>query len=156
MTDLRFLVGALKICSDLERMGDSRNVAKQRSVSPQAVAEFAQPFRELTEAVRSMVRRSIDAAAPRRGARPRGLARDAGVDEHFRAMLDLCLRLMKNSRATVEDATIYVPPSATWRGSATARTSRRTSSSSSRAGSSGTTSGRGSRRRRPAACSRRA
>jgi phosphate transport system protein len=33
---------------------------------------------------------------------------DSGVDERFRKLLDLCMRLMKEGRVSAEDATIYV------------------------------------------------
>jgi phosphate transport system protein len=110
-SDLRFLAGALKINSDLERMGDlACNVAKQTfRLSSEPVPEFAQPFLGLAEAVRSAVRRSVDALLRRDAELAREVWRDdAEVDEHFRAMLDLCLQLMKQGRATIEDATIYV------------------------------------------------
>lgn len=110
-TDLRFLAGALKINSDLERMGDlSCNVAKQTwRLAAEPVPEFTQPFRELAEAVRSMVRRAVDALLRRDAELARSVWReDAGVDERFREMLDLCLRLMKTNRTSIEDATIYV------------------------------------------------
>lgn len=110
-SDLRFLAGALKINSDLERMGDlACNVAKQTwRITAEPVPEFAQPFQELADAVRSMVRRSVDALLRRDAALARDVWReDAGVDERFRSMLDLCMRLMKSGRTGVEDATIYV------------------------------------------------
>jgi phosphate transport system protein len=110
-TDLRFLAGALKINSDLERMGDlACNVAKQTwRLAGEPVAEFTQPFQELAEAVRSMVRSSVDALLRRDAELARSVWRqDAGVDERFREMLDLCLRLMKTNRTPIEDATIYI------------------------------------------------
>ena len=110
-TDLRFLAGALKINSDLERMGDlACNVAKQTfRLAAEPVAEFSKPFQELADAVRSMVRRAVDALLTRDAELARDVWReDAGVDERFRGLLDLCMRLMKSGRAGVEDATIYV------------------------------------------------
>lgn len=110
-TDLRFLAGALKINSDLERMGDlACNVAKQTwRLTALPVPEFAQPFTELAESVRSMVRRAVDALLRRDAGLAREVWRDdADVDERFRGMLDLCLRLMKSGGTTVEDATIFV------------------------------------------------
>jgi phosphate transport system protein len=110
-TDLRFLAGALKINSDLERMGDlACNVAKQAwRLGADPVPEFAQPFAELADEVRSMVRRSVDALLRRDAALAREVWRDdSHVDDRFRTMLDLCLQLMKSGRTSVEDATVYV------------------------------------------------
>lgn len=110
-TDLRFLAGALKINSDLERMGDlACNVAKQTwRLSAPPIPEFADPFGELAEHVRRMVRGSVDALLKRDANLAREVwGTDARADERFRNMLDLCLAVMKSGRASVEDATIYV------------------------------------------------
>jgi phosphate transport system protein len=110
-TDLRFLAGALKINNDLERMGDlACNVAKQTwRLSSPPVPEFADPFAELTEMVRRMVRGAVDALLKRDTKLAREVWQsDTRADERLREMLDLCLRLMKSGRASVEDATIYV------------------------------------------------
>ena len=110
-TDLRFLAGALKINNDLERMGDlACNVAKQTwRLSAPPVPEFADPFAELTEMVRRMVRGAVDALLKRDTKLAREVWHsDTRADERLREMLDLCLRLMKSGRASVEDATIYV------------------------------------------------
>lgn len=110
-TDLRFLAGALKINSDLERMGDlACNVAKQAwRLSAPPIPEFAEPFRELSEAVRTNVRTAVDALLRRDTDLARTCwQRDSVADEKFRGMLDLCMRLMKAGRASPEDATIYV------------------------------------------------
>jgi phosphate transport system protein len=110
-TDLRFLAGALKINSDLERMGDlACNVAKLTwRLGSDPVPEFSQPFAELADAVRSLVARAVQALLRRDAGLAREVWReDDGVDERFRALLDLSLRLMKTGGASVEDATIYV------------------------------------------------
>src|SRR5262245_28212368 len=89
-TDLRFLAGALKINSDLERMGDlACNVAKQTwRLAAEPVPEFAQPFAELGDAVRSLVGRSVEALLRRDAALAREVWReDEGVDERFRTLL---------------------------------------------------------------------
>ena len=109
--DLRFLAAALKINSDLERMGDlACNVAKQtwRLQAP-PVPEFADRFLSLAESVRRMVRDATDALLRRDPELARKVwSGDAGVDERFRELLDLCMQLMKEGRVGVEDATIYV------------------------------------------------
>lgn len=110
-TDLRFLAGALKINNDLERMGDlACNVAKQSwRLSAPPVPEYAEPFAELTDMVRRMVRDAVDALMRRDAEFARVVWQsDTRADERLREMLDLSLRLMKNGRASVEDATIYV------------------------------------------------
>ncbi len=109
--DLRFLAAALKINSDLERMGDlACNVAKQawRLQNP-PLPEYGDRLQRLAESVRGMVRDATDALLRR----DTDLARkvwsgDARVDERFRELLDLCIHLMKSGKVGVEDATIYV------------------------------------------------
>jgi phosphate transport system protein len=109
--DLRFLAAALKINSDLERMGDlACNVAKQtwRLQSP-PLPEFGDRITALAESVRGMVRDATDALLRRDTELARKVwSGDAGVDERFRELLDLCMQLMKAGRVGVEDATIYV------------------------------------------------
>ena len=110
-TDLRFLAGALKINNDLERMGDlACNVAKQTwRLSAPPVPEYADPLADLTEMVRRMVRGAVDALLKRDASLAREVWQsDTRADERLREMLDLCLRLMKTGRVSVEDATIYV------------------------------------------------
>ena len=109
--DLRFLAAALKINSDLERMGDlACNVAKQTwRLQAAPLPEFGDRLAALAESVRRMVRDATDALLRR----DTDLARkvwsgDAGVDQSFRELLDLCMTLMKAGRVGVEDATIYV------------------------------------------------
>jgi phosphate transport system protein len=109
--DLRFLAASLKINSDLERMGDlACNVAKQtwRLTTP-PVPEFGDRISTLGDSVRCLVRDAIDALLRRDAALARKVwSGDAGVDERFRELLELCIRLMKAGRVGVEDATIYV------------------------------------------------
>lgn len=109
--DLRFLAAALKINSDLERMGDlACNVAKQAwRLSSAPVPEFGDRITLLGEAVRGMVRDATVALLRRDAALARKVwSGDAGVDEKFRELLDLCMQLMKAGKVGVEDATIYV------------------------------------------------
>ena len=109
--DLRFLAASLKINSDLERMGDlACNIAKQtwRLTAP-PLPEFSDRLSALTESVRRMVRDATDALLRRDPALARQVwSVDADVDERFRVLMDLCLRLMKAGRVSVEDATLYV------------------------------------------------
>ena len=109
--DLRFLAAALKINSDLERMGDlACNVAKQAwrlQITP--VPEFGDRIAALGDSVRGMVHDATDALLRRDAELARRVwSGDARVDELFRELLDLCMQLMKAGRVGVEDATIYV------------------------------------------------
>jgi phosphate transport system protein len=109
--DLRFLAAALKINSDLERMGDlACNVAKQTwRLQSAPLPEFGDRLVALGESVRRMVRDATDALLHRDAELARKVwSGDAGVDERFRELLDLCMSLMKAGRVGVEDATIYV------------------------------------------------
>ncbi len=109
--DLRFLAASLKINSDLERMGDlACNVAKQTwRLQSAPVPEFGDRIATLGDSVRCMVRDAIDALLRRDAALARKVwSGDAGVDERFRELLELCIQLMKAGRVGVEDATIYV------------------------------------------------
>ena len=109
--DLRFLAGALKINSDLERMGDlACNVAKQTArLTALPIPEFADRLVDLAETVRRMVRESIDSLLRRDVALARRVwGGDSLADERFRDLLDLALRVMKEGRANIEDATVYV------------------------------------------------
>jgi len=109
--DLRFLAAALKINSDLERMGDlACNVAKQAwRLQTAPVPEFGDRLVRLGESVRGMVRDATDALLRRDAELARRVwSGDARVDERFRELLELCIRLMKDGRVGVEDATMYV------------------------------------------------
>jgi phosphate transport system protein len=109
--DLRFLAAALKINSDLERMGDlACNVAKQAwRLQAAPMPEYGDRLVTLAESVRGMVRDATDALLRRDTTLARRVwSGDAGVDERFRELLDLCMTLMKAGRVGVEDATIYV------------------------------------------------
>jgi phosphate transport system protein len=109
--DLRFLAAALKINSDLERMGDlACNVAKQTwRLQSAPLPEFGDRLTALSESVRGMVHDATDALLRRDTELARRVwSGDAGVDERFRELLDLCMQLMKAGKVGVEDATIYV------------------------------------------------
>jgi phosphate transport system protein len=109
--DLRFLAAALKINSDLERMGDlACNVAKQawRLQGP-PLPQFGDRLVALGESVRGMVRDATDALLRRDAVLARRVwSGDARVDDRFRELLDLCMQLMKAGKVGVEDSTIYV------------------------------------------------
>ena len=109
--DLRFLAAALKINGDLERMGDlACNVAKQAwRLQSAPVPEFGDRITALGDSVRGMAHDATDALLRRDTELARRVwSGDAGIDERFRELLDLCMKLMKANRVSVEDATIYV------------------------------------------------
>jgi phosphate transport system protein len=109
--DLRFLTGAIKINSDLERMGDlACNVAKQAwRLNQDPYATFAERFVQMAERVRRMVTGSMDALLTRNVALAREIwALDAEVDVQFGRLLDHCFELMRDQHVTPQDATTYV------------------------------------------------
>lgn len=109
--DLRFLAGAMKINSDLERMGDlACNIAKQtwRMSAPPA-ERFADLVRPLGEDVRKMVRHATDALIRRDAALARAVwASDARTDREYRNLIELCMDLMRADRVSPEDAACYI------------------------------------------------
>ncbi len=109
--DLRFLAGALKINSDLERMGDlACNVAKQAwRVSAPPVDEFADRLRALAEAVREMVRHATDALVRRDADLARRVwATDAHTDRDYSNLIEFSMELLKRGRVSPEDAACYI------------------------------------------------
>ena len=109
--DLRFLTGAIKINSDLERMGDlASNVAKQAwRLSEDPHPSFAERFAIMGERVRRMVTGSMDALLTRNPDLAREVwALDSQVDAMFGSLLDHCFELMRDDQITPQDATTYV------------------------------------------------
>lgn len=109
--DLRFVAGAMKINSDLERMGDlACNIAKQTwRVSAPPVERFAEMLRSLGEDVRRMVREATEALFQRDAELARRVwASDARTDRDYRSLIELCMTLMREDRVTPEDAACYI------------------------------------------------
>lgn len=109
--DLRFLAGALKINSDLERMGDlACNVAKGTwRLSTPTDAAFGDRLLKLAEKVRRMLEGATNALVTRDADLAREVwALDHQVDEHFGEILEYCFRLMRDDRIQPQDATNYV------------------------------------------------
>lgn len=98
--DLRFIVAALKVNNDLERMGDfAQNIAERaRVLSRKNAAEPPGELRAMMERVQSMVVRSLDALVQLDAALARAvLAADAEVDAMHRRMYEhLQDRMAKN------------------------------------------------------------
>lgn len=109
--DLRFLAGAMKINSDLERMGDlACNIAKQAwRVAETPDEDFAARLRLLAERVRSMVKRATDALVRRDATLARHVwAADARADRVYRNLIELCMALLKADKVSPEDAACYI------------------------------------------------
>jgi phosphate transport system protein len=98
--DLRFIVAALKVNNDLERMGDfAQNIAERAHVlSRKTSAEPPSELRPMMERVQSMVVRSLDALVQLDAQLARAvLAADAEVDAMHRRMYEhLQDRMAKN------------------------------------------------------------
>jgi len=109
--DLRYIAGAMKINSDLERMGDlACNIAKQAwRVSQPPDEVYAGQIRGLAERVRSMVKKATDALVRRDAQLARQVwASDARADLDYRRVLELCMELLKSGRASPEDAACLI------------------------------------------------
>jgi phosphate transport system protein len=109
--DLRFLAGAMKINSDLERMGDlACNIAKQSwRVTDVPNEEFAGHLRSLGEKVRKMVRSAADALVRRDSELARVVwASDDRADRVYRNLIELSIQMLKEDRVTAEDASCYI------------------------------------------------
>ena len=106
-SDLRFIITALKVNNDLERMGDlAKNIAERAvELAQQPPIEGAQDFRRMAERVRRMVHECIDALVQR----DVGLARkvcidDRDVDEENRSRFVQLQQVMQRDPGTVERA----------------------------------------------------
>lgn len=109
--DLRFLAGALKINSDLERMGDlACNVAKHTwRLTADPEPAYCDQLSRLAESVRRMLEGAMDALVRRDANLARQVwALDTKVDELFGEMLDHCFQLMRNDAVGAQDSTTYV------------------------------------------------
>ena len=106
-TDLRFIIVALKVNNDLERMGDLAINIAARAADLAKHAPIATPlhFPEMAACVRSMVRKSLDALVNLDTAMAREvLAMDDQVDASNRRMYTLLQELMQQDPQTIERA----------------------------------------------------
>ena len=106
--DLRFLAGALKINSDLERMGDlACNVAKSTwRLNADVDLAYGAQLTKLAEEVRRMIQGSMDALVTRDADLARQVwALDNRVDEMFGHLLDGCFELLRSDFARARDVT---------------------------------------------------
>ena len=105
--DMRLVVSAIKICTDLERMGDLAVNIASRGLSLMSQPELKHPIvlTELAGLVQSMVLRSLDAFV-RRDAflADEVLASDNGVDEMRAAIQHQTIEMMRTDPASIERA----------------------------------------------------
>jgi phosphate transport system protein len=105
--DMRLIVSAIKICTDLERMGDLAVNVASRGLSLMSKPELKQPIvlTDLAGLVQSMVLRSLDAFV-RRDAflADEVLASDYGVDEMRAAIQKQTIEMMRTDPDSIERA----------------------------------------------------
>jgi len=106
-TDLRFIVGAIKVNNDLERMGDvAVNIAERAAfLATHPPLPSRLDFTKMTRQVQSMVRESLDALVNMDTALARKVMReDDQVDEMNRRMFGILQEVMASDTALVERA----------------------------------------------------
>jgi phosphate transport system protein len=105
--DMRLVVSAIKICTDLERMGDLAVNVASRGLSLMSKPELKHPIvlTELAGLVQSMVLRSLDAFV-RRDAflADEVLASDNGVDAMRAAIQHQTIEMMRTDPDSIEKA----------------------------------------------------
>jgi phosphate transport system protein len=105
--DMRFVVGAIKINTDLERMGDMAVGIVERSLASlrQPELQVQVNFTEIANLVESMVLTSLDAFVKRDANMARGvLTSDDAVDKLRNTIARDMIELMKSDPASVERA----------------------------------------------------
>ena len=105
-SDLRMITLAMKMVTDLERIGDlavnisERVVALTEPLSP----AMADKFERMAEAAKKMIEASIDAFIARDVPRARGVfARDQEVDDLYREITEATLSTMRDDSEHVQD-----------------------------------------------------
>lgn len=109
--DMRFLVGAIKINTDLERMGDMAVAIVERSLAAMRQPELPMDvsFTEMGSLVESMVLTSLDAFVQRDANLARTvITSDDAVDKLRNNISRQMVDLMKSDPATVERALDYI------------------------------------------------
>ncbi len=104
--DLRFIITVLKVNNDLERMGDlAVNIAERsRYLAKSKPTSFGPQFRAMVDAVRSMVRDSLDSLVNVDLALARRIyERDDHVDEVHSKMYGLLQERMEADVSTIDD-----------------------------------------------------
>ncbi|MDJ0766879.1 MAG: phosphate signaling complex protein PhoU [Myxococcota bacterium] len=113
-SDLRFVIGVMKVINGLERMGDQAvNIAERAgSLAKEPALDVPLDYHRMAEVVRSMVRSSLDAQVNQ----DTDLARkvclmDDEVDEIHSGMFDILQARMRENPDTVERAVHYLSAS---------------------------------------------
>jgi phosphate transport system protein len=109
--DMRFVVVALKINTDLERMGDMAVGVVERSLALMRQPELptGDVIVEMGNLVESMVLTSLDAFVQRDERMARGvIASDDGVDALRNRITRQMMDLMKTDQSTIERAVDYI------------------------------------------------
>ncbi len=109
--DMRFVVVAIKINTDLERMGDMAVGIVERSLATMRQQELhvEASFTEIGNVVESMVLQSLEAFVKRDAQLARGvLASDDAVDKMRNSITRQMIELMKKDPATVDRALDYI------------------------------------------------
>jgi phosphate transport system protein len=104
-TDLRRIVVALKIITDLERMGDLAEDIAERAVTLSRHSEIPVPpeLQQMTDVTTSMVRQGLDSFVNLDPRLARKVIRlDDEVDHHNRVIIDKLVQIMKQSPDNVE------------------------------------------------------
>jgi phosphate transport system protein len=105
--DLRFIIVALKVNNDLERMGDlSINISERASyLSTHETLEVSLDFPRMIEGVRKMVKGSLDALVNQDTRLARGvLVMDDDIDSINRDMYTTLQEVMRQDSGTIERA----------------------------------------------------
>lgn len=110
--DLRFVTAAMKINSDLERMGDQAvNVVENMKELMKEPSEIPVPvqLRHMTEVVKEMLRASLDAFVKRdAGLAQVVIKQDDRVDEYKSQIFDAMLAVMRKKSKAVKQAMDFI------------------------------------------------
>jgi phosphate transport system protein len=105
-TDLRRIVAALKIITDLERMGDLAEDIAERAIALAALPKLPpvlMPLERMTDLTTSMVRQSLDAFVQQDTRLARKVCRlDDEVDELNKSIIEQLIDIMRKSPDYVE------------------------------------------------------
>jgi phosphate transport system protein len=106
--DLRFVMAAMKIVTDLERIGDEAKkiaLAAQRMAARDCLRQGHAEIRTLADQAVAMLKRALDAFARREAAEAVAIQKqDEQLDEHFRAIMRQLLTYMIEDPRTITPA----------------------------------------------------
>jgi len=110
--DLRFITAAMKINSDLERMGDQAvNVVENMEELMKEASEIPTPvqLRHMTEVVKEMLRAGLDAFVKRDAALARSvIQQDDRVDEYKGKIFDALVAVMRKKPKVTKQAMDFI------------------------------------------------